>query len=239
MTWAFGRETYWAVQLLLAMLCFSAPEAASEEVPAPRILVLGDSFAATDFGRALQRELGRQLVVRRRGKSATGLARPDYFDWTEEAKRLLKRHRPDLVIVILGGNDGQDLLGQGRRVEWGSSGWEAAYARRMDAFLDLLSGEGRRSVIWFELPRMARRGLERKLSVIRRVQAEVVHAHPDAFHFDSAPWFSDEGRPRNVVVLKGNPYPLRQEDGIHFTRPGAIWLARSVAPSLVGLTVDL
>jgi hypothetical protein len=48
-----------------------------------KVLILGDSKIATDLGAALQAELARrpELVVARRGKSATGLSRPDFFDW--------------------------------------------------------------------------------------------------------------------------------------------------------------
>src|SRR5688572_2790634 len=54
--------------------------------PPPRhykALIIGDSMAATDFGVALEKQLDahRYISCVRWGKSATGLARPDYFDW--------------------------------------------------------------------------------------------------------------------------------------------------------------
>ena len=176
-----------------------------------------------------------RISVRRRGKSATGLARPDYFDWRAEAERLVARHAPDHVLVILGGNDGQDLVGDGPRVRWGSAGWAEGYLRRMETFVGrLLDGDGRRRVTWIALPTMARPRLERKLDLIRAVQVRFSEQHPRVGYFELRPWFYEgDERLRERVELGGKAYPLRQEDGIHFSRPGAMWLARQVAPALL------
>lgn len=191
-------------------------------------------MAATDFGRALHRRLAAKpgLVVRRRGKSATGLARPDFFDWSAEARRQLARHGPDTIIVVVGGNDGQDLLGGRRRVHWNKPKWDAAYAERIRAWVDLLAADGR-SVLWLELPVMARPRLEGKLSRIRAVQREVIDAHPSATWVATRRHFFEGKRLRTEVVMKKERYPLRQEDGIHFTRPGAAWFAAQVLPDVL------
>lgn len=210
-----------------------APTAA--RVGPTKVLILGDSMAATDFGRALEEELAgvEQLKVSRRGKSATGLARPDFFDWPAEAERLMAKHAPTRVVIVLGGNDGQDLLGDGPRVRWGSETWAAAYADRWRAFVDkLLESDAQREIVLLALPVMDRPRLEKKLGVIRTVQAEVAAAHPRVRYFETRGWFFEGEAPRAEVELAGKRYPLRQDDGIHFSRPGAIWLARQVAPLL-------
>lgn len=202
-----------------------------------RVLLLGDSMIATDFGRALQHLLDADPKVdaRRRGKSATGLARPDFFNWTEVARRQLARHRPEAVVVIIGGNDGQDLIDaerKRRRVFWGKPKWARAYAGRLQSWLDLLAGKDR-EVFWLELPVMARPRLERKLTVIRDVQQRAIEEHPSATWVSTRSWFLKGKALRTEVQLGGKTYPLRQEDGIHFTRPGARWLAEKVAPDLL------
>lgn len=212
-----------------------------------RVLIIGDSMAATDFGVALERRLDAHPKVdcRRFGKSATGLARPDFYDWTKQAQRLVKRHDPDLVVVIMGGNDGQDLVnvrGKGR-VRYRSSAWEPEYERRLYHFGELLAGEGRR-VLWLELPAMARSRFEAKLRQIRRLQEETAALIARNRYLRTRDYFYDlQGRLRKYVPVRGKKSSpkkrrvlMRQEDGIHFSLPGAVYFARSVVSEvLVGL----
>ncbi|MBX2813005.1 MAG: DUF459 domain-containing protein [Myxococcales bacterium] len=211
----------------------------------PRILILGDSFVATDFGLALQRLLNKEFAVdaRRRGRSSTGLARPDYFDWMSEGTRQVRRHRPDMVIVILGGNDGQDLIMESAvkkgRIRWRSRQWEGAYAKRVQEFIDTLTKGQFRRLLWVGLPTMALPSLERKLETIRAIQKRVVNAHPRGSYVDTGSWFHDRfGRPRESVTLRKRELPLRQEDGVHFSRPGAIWFAQRIAPVIAVSLAD-
>lgn len=209
----------------------------------PIVLVLGDSLAATDFGRALERLLIAEfaLDVRRRGRSASGLARPDYFDWMYEGDRQISIHDPDLVIVILGGNDGQDLLEKKgrRRVRWRSPKWEDEYGDRVQRFVDLLTKRQPRRVLWLGLPTMARSGLEQKLVTIRAIQEHVVSNHPYGEYIETSQWFlARNGRVRHSVWFREREHPLRQDDGIHFSRLGAIWFAQRVAPMVAGSLVD-
>ncbi len=208
-----------------------------------KLLILGDSMAATDFGRALEKRLDKraEIEVARRGKSATGLARPDYFDWMAEGSKRVTQHDPDLVVVIIGGNDGQDLIPKSkdarpRRVIWNSDDWEAAYAARVTDFcLELLADH--RRILWLELPVMEHRSLERKLRTIRRVQVEALNALiprvtyvPTRAHF-----VGEDGKVLTRVKVPGYraTQVLRQEDGIHFTVPGSQYFAARVAPDVL------
>ena len=214
--------------------------------PAPRdgpyrVLLIGDSMAATDFGRELEKRLDQHADIdcRRKGKSATGLARPDFFNWTTEGAKQVKRAEPDLVIVVIGGNDGQDLITpnrKGRRVHWNGRRWQDAYRARVEAFVDLLTGAGRR-VLWLELPVMDHRSLEKKLKTIRAVHREAIDAKSDvAWYVDTRRHFvGDDDRLLRKVRVKGYKklQRLRQEDGIHFTVAGSRYFADAVYPEIV------
>jgi hypothetical protein len=205
------------------------------------VLVLGDSMIVTELGRDLarrfQRSYGAQVV--RRGKSSTGLARPDFFDWFREGARLARKIQPDVVLVIVGGNDGQDLLDpEGRgRVRWRSEDWPARYAERVHRFLDAMAAPGRH-VVWVELPAMEHRRLEGKLRLIRRVQSEALADRTDvALRVDHRRCFYDSSGQMltEVPAGPGRGRPIRQEDGIHLTRAGARYVARCVFPEISAL----
>ena len=59
------------------------------------------------------------------------MARPDFFNWTKEAKALVKDRKPDATVLMFGGNDVQGLyMGKGEWIRWGEEGWNDEYARR-------------------------------------------------------------------------------------------------------------
>lgn len=204
-----------------------------------RVLILGDSLAATGFGALLEKALDDdpRIVAYRKGKSSSGLSRPDFFDWVDAAKRQIEFRDPELVVVILGGNDGQDLAPapwHPKRVRWQTPAWEAGYRARVDALLDVLVGPSRR-VLWLGLPRTQTVKFEKKLETIRRIQREAVEARaPAAVYLDLSPLLQNpDGSLTRTVERGGKRRAVRAEDGIHFTMEGSRYLAERVAPEVV------
>ncbi len=228
----------------------AAADREDEEVPVVaeakrRVLILGDSLAATGFGALLERRLDAHpnVVAYRKARSSSGLARPDFYDWMGEAKRQVKARSPDLVVVIIGGNDGQDLTsksGKGKRVRWKSDGWNEAYRGRVARFIEELRGEDRR-VLWLGLPRTGTVSFEKKLVLIREVQIDAMAEYDDVEYFDTSPFFVDErgGLRRTANVGRKKNQALRADDGIHFTMAGAQYFADQVYPEVLrSLGVD-
>jgi hypothetical protein len=213
------------------------PEVASERT----VLLLGDSLIATGFGRDLETRLDEHPAIRarRRAKSSTGLARPDFFDWMEVGRQEVERHKPDVVIVILGGNDGQGLTDEeGQAVaQWGQADWAPAYRDRIEGFLQTISAPGRK-ILWLELPATGLKKFEAKLTLIRRLQREVLATYADARHLDTRPFFTDaKGRPLVQAQVEGSrkPKKLRLDDGVHFTVAGGRYFASKVYPEVLAL----
>ncbi|PTL77214.1 DUF459 domain-containing protein [Vitiosangium sp. GDMCC 1.1324] len=239
------------VLVCLAVLSTGVVRAAEgESPPAPElpaaqrtrtVLLLGDSLIVTSFGEYLEKSLNESPGVRavRRAKSSTGLARPDFFDWMAVGREEIERHQPDVVVIIMGGNDGQGLTDdKGKaKVQWGASGWEAAYRQRVEDFLHVLAAPGRK-ILWVELPVTGLKNFERKLGVIRRVLREAVSAHEAATHLDTRPFFTDaKGALLREARVEGfrKPMRLRMDDGVHFTLAGGMYFASKVYPEVMGL----
>ncbi|MBU8898106.1 DUF459 domain-containing protein [Corallococcus sp. M34] len=213
--------------------------------PAPgaehTVLLLGDSLIATGFGDTLQAELDAHPSVRcrRKAKSSTGLSRPDFFDWMEAGRQEVERHQPEVVVVILGGNDGQALRDKagGSAIAWGQAEWETAYRQRVQDFLGVIAAPGRK-IVWLELPTTGLRRFEKKLALIRGLQREVIAAREDAVHVDTHPFFTDaRGHALQEAHVEGfrKPMRLRMTDGVHFTVAGGRYFADKVYPEVLGV----
>ncbi|WP_375757573.1 DUF459 domain-containing protein [Corallococcus exercitus] len=220
----------------------TAPAQAAAPAPAPRrtVLLLGDSLIATGFGEYLQNQLAAHPRIRceRRAKSSTGLARPDFFDWLEVGQQEVREHQPDVVVVILGGNDGQALhTRQGRAtVAWGKPDWQGEYRQRLTDFVTAISAPGRK-IVWLELPATGLHRFEQKLTLIRDLQREVIAGREDAVHLETRPFFTDaRGKALKQARVEGfrKPMRLRMTDGVHFTVAGGRYFANKVYPEVLG-----
>jgi uncharacterized protein len=218
------------------------PEDAAPRGPR-KVLILGDSLAATGFGALLEDKLDAHpdVVAFRKAKSASGLARPDFYDWFDQGARQVEFRKPDMVVVVMGGNDGQDIPAWkgSSRVQWGSPNWPSAYRGRVDDFLGKITvpveGEDGARVFWLGLPMMGMRSLEKKLVLIRQIQQEAVAAlGAGGVYLDTTPFLiDDKGELLATAPVKGKNRELRAEDGIHFTMSGSEYLADKVYPEIL------
>jgi hypothetical protein len=233
----------------------TSAEVAAETEPAPpeeqeqavleprRVLIVGSSLAATGFGAVLEDMLDEHPDIEcfRKAKSASGLVRPDFFDWDDQSKRQVEFRKPDLVIVFMGANDGQDIPSwQGSsRVGWGDESWPAAYRARVDDFLGNLTmsveGQDGADVMWLALPKMPSPSLERKLTIIRGVHEQAVAAlGAHGSYLDTTQYLiDDQGQLMVSTEVRGKQREIRSEDGVHFTMSGCEYLADKIYPEVL------
>ncbi|MCB9665271.1 MAG: DUF459 domain-containing protein [Alphaproteobacteria bacterium] len=204
-----------------------------------RVLIVGASSIQYAVGTELERELGERfdVVVVRKGKVATGLSRPDVFDWPAETARLCAEARPQLVVGQFGGNDGQNLLdAQGRPLSLHTPEWEAEYARRIGQLAQVVRDCGARLLL-VGMPIMRSDAFSRKIRWLNDVTREAVTAEGGLYVdiFDTAA--TAEGTYRTDVTVDGRTGRMRTDDGIHFTRLGGIHVARILATRLARTVV--
>ena len=168
--------------------------------------------------------------------SATGLARPDALDWLKELTEDVNVHRPDAVVLLVGGNDAQNLrTGDGWVQISDFDAWKADYRRRVDQVLDIDSGHGE-SLWWIGLPVMRIADLDRVGPVINSIiQDEVTKRDPRAHYVnpDSVLTAPDGGFQSFVKAPGGLQTKIRENDGVHVTRIGADWVVGLFLPDLI------
>jgi hypothetical protein len=207
--------------------------------PAPRALVIGDSNIYGHLGRYLDNSLqalGFRVV--REGRPTSGLARPDFYDWTIRADQLIEEHRPHVVVMMFGGNDGQRIESVNpnwERVHWKEEvGWREAYAERVYILADLLRGSARR--VFLLSPTNRRSPTARaKCDRIRQVQERAVRGMERVTWIDMWPMSSDtHGRfLDDSINAFGDKVRYRRSDGIHLTQSGGVRVGRQLVTRLV------
>jgi uncharacterized protein len=200
-----------------------------------RVVVVGDSLAA-GLGVYLEREFRPSVVrVSRQGRISTGLSRMDYFDWFNALRRVVHGYRPDLVVVMIGDNDNQDLLTPaGRTVaEIGSAAWPRGYEDRVEAFTRI-AVDGGAHVAWVGLPIVQHR---ERWPVMRRqndIFERVADVTPNALYVDTWDRFATrDGQYTPFDWHDGKAELVRAPDGFHFTPRGYELIAEAVTGAVV------
>jgi len=198
--------------------------------PGSRLLVTGDSLAYY---------LGQQLAQARRGlativdsKHSSGLARPDYFDWTAYARKQVAADKPTTVVLFLGGNDCQPLRrnGTGSWTAVGTASWSAEYQRRVAELLKVYVDGGATHVHWLGLPIAKDPEISNCYRMLNAASTAAARSVRGVVWTETWSLYSVNGRYSDRIqgVL------ARQEDGIHFTYEGTRFVTRRVLGLLGG-----
>jgi hypothetical protein len=195
-----------------------------------RVLIAGDSIVR-DAGDAFLQVAGDTplLETTLHYENATGLTRPDFYDWPAALADDAATHRPEVVLVLFGGNDSQGIIAPdgSTHPDPGSAGWRAEYARRVAGVMDILRADDR-LVWWIGLPPMRDDGFDRRARMMNEIYREAASTRPWVTYLDTTETFGDaNGRYiERSVDEGGQPVDLRQDDGVHLSQPGATRLAR-------------
>jgi hypothetical protein len=162
-------------------------------------------------------------------ENATGLTRPDFYDWPAAFAEDMATHRPEVAFILFGGNDSQGIVGADGRTYPGPSdaGWRSEYARRVGQVMDVLRADDR-IVYWIGLPPMRDDGFDDRARSMNAIYEEEASTRPWVTYLDTHPIFGDgDGEyVERKADAAGDLVDLRQEDGVHLSQPGATRLAR-------------
>jgi hypothetical protein len=207
-----------------------------------RLWVGGDSMTR-EFGQALVDRAAATGVVdaTHHVEMASGLTRPDYFDWPEALADDVEEHDPEIVVAMFGVNDAQGIvLEDGTAVqEVGDPRWAPEYRRRAGALMDQLREDGR-LVVWVSQPPMRDPGYDARLAIVDQAAADEAASRPWVTVVDAGAALADSAGAyaETLPDPAGAPVDLRQDDGIHLTTAGGARLADHLL-ALIGARVDL
>ena len=202
---------------------FDAPRTPDEDEPL-QMYVGGDSISR-DLGEGLARITPATLVrIDLDPRPATGLSRPDFFDWAQHLAGVLTESRPDVIVVLFGANDFQNVEYEGEILDRFGSEWLELYRQRVDRIMTLLGQPGTQTV-WVGQPPVREPRLSGGLATLNEVYAERAAEHSQVTYVDAWEFFSDSD---GGYVDEIDGVRLRREDGVHLTVDGGNTLAEAV-----------
>jgi len=200
------------------------------------VIIMGDSMA-NDMSTPLTRDAEQRAItpISTVYKAATGLARPDEYNWPAKATKVLAKENPELVVVQFGGNDGQDMgFEDGTHITFGTDEWVAEYARRVGIMMDIVSGPWQRPVVWVGLPIPRSSKVADRFEVLNGIYKSEAALRPNVTFVDIYRTFADKDGDYADYLrdADGKDVRLRASDGIHMTLEGAEREASKVLPAL-------
>jgi len=198
-----------------------------KDAAAFRVTVLGDAFSQPLAAGLDQSFAGDpKIAVLRRGNDNSGLVRSDYYDWMKAAREIAEDpKKPDMAVIMIGGNDRQALTADTGAQEPLSPRWRELYGSRVEGLIQIFKDKNI-PVVWVGLPVMQPSGYSAAIAQINEIFRSSA-AKAGVPFIDLWDKFTDEhgqysafGPDENGQIVK-----LRSADGIHFTEAGARKLA--------------
>ena len=202
-----------------------------------RVWVAGDSLVVVP-GQSILRAVGERRAIEPigdvDGRIASGLERPDVFNWFEHVSEVMEKERPRGVVLMFGGNDDHGFmtgLPEGRELDgFGSASWTAEYRRRVAGVMDSVTRKGA-YLVWIGLPITDDAEQTIRFDTINAVvQSEASKRPGRVSYLDTYFFFAgdDGGYAQYVENDSGRLVKMRADDGVHFERAAGDLIARKV-----------
>jgi hypothetical protein len=204
-----------------------------------RVWVAGDSLAQVP-GTSLERLTGSSGpvdVVATESRLATGLTRPDVFNWFTRLPAAVKQLRPRVAVLSFGADDAHDYMSglpSGRAAgPIGSASWGAEYRRRVVGVTRELNAAGV-YVVWLGIPISSSPARNVRFRFIDRILSGAARADPrGATYIDAYSLFARGGQYNAYLRgANGQLVLMRAADGVHYTTTAGDLVAQTVLARL-------
>lgn len=204
-----------------------------------RVWVAGDSLAEVP-GQSLERLTGTKGavdVVGVESRLATGLTRPDIYNWFTRIQQAISQLHPRVAVLSFGADDAHDYMSGvpvgGTVGPIGSASWGREYLRRVSGVTRELNAAGI-AVVWLGIPISASPPRNVRFRFVDHILATVAHEDPaSASYIDAYSMFARGGQYHAYLAnTAGELVLMRASDGIHYTEPAGDLVARAVLDRL-------
>ena len=206
-----------------------------------RVWIAGDSLVVVPGESLLRAVAGNRAITsvgKIDGRIASGLERPDVFNWFTHVRDEMRSRKPRAVVLMFGGNDDHGFmtgLPEGKEIgSFGSPSWQAEYRRRVVGIMDTITRNGA-FLVWIGLPISRDAAQTQRYDTINAiVQAEAAKRPGRASYLDTYFFFAGEdgGYSRYIADDTGRLVKMRADDGVHFERPAGDLIAEKVLERL-------
>ena len=192
--------------------------------PPVNVLVVGDSLAialAVSLEKAFKEYDGLNMIPK--GKIASGLQNPQYFNWEEALRQFIKEYDAKLVVVMMGANDAKYLNLDPESTEPAALAdrHRTAYEARLKKFLSIMDEKGVVSY-WVGLPIMGDPDLSARSKALNAIVRQTCQGSSHGHYLDTWSLLSDaQGNyAQHIVDGAGHRLRVREGDKIHFSTAG-------------------
>ncbi len=204
---------------------FSLLPIATAERPL-RIYVGGDSLSGGPaFGFELLLEDDPRFELTFDVRLSTGVITEWFFDWRLHLAEVVADGGYDVIVLSMGGNDGQRFSGHTDAV--GSDPWRATYQSRVAEMLSAVDRPGR-LVVWVGMPPVTLDRIAELPAIVNPLTSAVAQGRRSAF-LDAAAIVAPGGVfTQTIQDSEGRDRTVRAGDGVHYTRDGGRLLAEQI-----------
>ncbi len=187
-----------------------------------RVEVMGDSLSTYVAQQLDASSQARKLVqIKTLWRDGTGLNVPEFFNWQAAVQNEVRKNRPQVVIMVLGGNDVQNMTRDGALLAPDTDEWQTEYVRRIAVVMSTLIAGGVQRVYWAPPPIARTAKWDLSFKRINAAAQLAVKSVPGSRYVDTYNGSAVNGGYSDFAVIDGQSVRARQSDGIHWTFKGA------------------
>jgi hypothetical protein len=186
-----------------------------------KILIIGDSLG-NNLGYGMLGQLRNKpgLTTILKAKASTGLSNAWFYNWHTNLASFLTTYKPNLVVVLLGANDRQNFVVNGKIQTFGNLDWQKTYQSNVTKLASAATKAGA-YVLWVGLPIMKPYNYAKGETLIDQLIANAVPKTPGAQYIGLRDLTSDaDGKYRQSAIINGKYQVFRAGGGIHFSSIG-------------------
>ena len=191
--------------------------------PPLRFLLVGDSLVLHSFGSLTEAKIDSYdgFDCLREAHYSTGLNRIDYYNWYRRTDELINSYHPDVIIIFIGANDGQNIVANdGSIARWPSDKWNRVYQARVHRYLESFAPRVKK-IYWIGHPIARTAEFQYKMSIMNNIYQKEIVNYNNVVYVDSWSRFAVNGEYSPMLEdSTGLRQFVKMSDGVHLTEHG-------------------